>query len=207
MATFTRMDEQTFRTVMFGAPHPGTVNFLRNQLNEINHQMSTGALGAAQSFFTGAETRFNEFASDVAILKAKNILQQHSSNLENFAYLREIHTIQQALPNMQNWIMTMPELREMYHNNQIDGYSETYVDDAPGCIGDTHMPYRNLMNGIVTSHQPEHQMTYYYQSHQSEEGDELGFFEKLSVLNTWGAIKRLMKENDVDLTDPYSGLR
>lgn len=204
MATFTQMDDDTFNTVMFGAPHPGTVDFLRNQMTQINHAAASGMLGAAQSFFSGAQERFNAFASDAAIIRAKNILQQHSSNMEQFAYLRDLHTIQQAVPNMQYWIMVNPELRTLYHNNQIDGYSETYVDDAPGLVGSEHMAYRNLMSGVVTSHQPDHQLTYY---HQSVPMEEIGFFEKLSVLNTWGAIKRIMDESDVDVTDPYGGLR
>lgn len=60
-----------------------------------------------------------------------------------------IPQIQAAKPLMQRYIMAEPEIRDLYHRQLCDGYSDSYVDYEPGKIGEDHYDWRRVMNGII----------------------------------------------------------
>jgi len=54
-----------------------------------------------------------------------------------------------AKPIMQRYIMAEPTLREIYHRQMCDGYSDSYVDIWPTLKGQDHPDYRKVMSGAV----------------------------------------------------------
>ena len=113
---------------------------------------------------------------------------------------------------MQRWIMANPYIREQYHANRLDGYSDSYVDDAPGMICDNHYEYRRVMDGVfVFNEDPEDKedwsfSTYYEDIHNSDT-DELDLTEQLQILRTWEALEHFVRNTDDDPTDPTGNSR
>lgn len=108
---------------------------------------------------------------------------------------------------MQQYIMAMPELRQRYHLGQIDGYSDTYTDGAPGTIGLHHVDYQAVMDGVLVEQNGMYTATSYV-GLEDDGGQRLLLSEKDAILSTWDAIRVMAKDkgfaNLHDFTDIYA---
>nr|DAF07887.1 MAG TPA: hypothetical protein [Caudoviricetes sp.] len=205
------VDDNAFDTVMFGLPHPGTIRYLENQM--MNLQQQAQAYGLSQSFVDRAYESFQSFASAEALERAKAIVHQHTGDtLHHVSCLTALAELQTAPINMQRWIMANPYIREQYHANRLDGYSDSYVDFAPGAVGDMHYDYRRVMDGVfVFNEDPEDSVDWtfstYYEDLENPDTDELDLTEQLQVLRTWEALEYFVRHTDEDPTNPTGGSR
>lgn len=125
--------------------------------------------------------------------------------------LTTIAELQSAQPAMQRWIMAMPMYRELYHKQLCDGYSDSYVDTAPGVVGEDHYDYRRVTEGIVQMYNAEDDQGKYetwkvsthFEDLQKPE-DKLGFDNQCMILDAWDLAEKAILEK-IDPCDIFNG--
>lgn len=199
VAVYTGTD-QDFATIAFGMPNMETIQYLSNQFNQVDRSMYRDP-----SFIDRAYSIFNEYNGSEALSKARALLNVTDSltDINAVKYLHDIVDIQLAGPVMQRYIMANPLVREWYHDGRIDGYSNTYVDIYPSDIGNSHLDYRRVMDGIVEDKEnTQYSVTYYFDNNNEL---PLMFEDKVDILNTWEALENYLRYGDEDPTDIYGG--
>lgn len=123
--------------------------------------------------------------------------------------LETIDRVQAAKPIMQRYIMAQPTLRELYHRQLCDGYSDTYVDFQAGIVGEEHYDYRRVMEHIVRVEKDEVTgdenivITHYLED--LHEGDRLlTDEEKFTILDVWDVVDAALAAK-IDPTDIFNG--
>lgn len=96
--------------------------------------------------------------------------------------------------------------RRRYHANLCDGYSDTYVDKAPGIIGLGHRAYEQAYDGIV--HLSDEKDKSYYESFGgswvSEDSQALTISQQAALMNTYAMLDKIFLEEDRDPTSPWN---
>lgn len=134
----------------------------------------------------------------------QNIASAFQTNGVNELY--DVGQIQHASEVMQRWIMANPEVRELYHQNRIDGYSDSYVDRAPNVSGIDHYEYRRVTSGITMQHPgSEEYERYNWTEVLLHHDDELTFDEQISILYTWNRVQAAIAKRQEDPTSKWGG--
>jgi hypothetical protein len=108
---------------------------------------------------------------------------------------------------MIRYVMAEPYARRMYHNHQLAGYDEDYVDQQPGLVGDDHHEYRLVMDGIIQIEEtPDAEGGYQWFAdtwidEYIEDEPVLDYRDQLEIMETWGTLQRLIEKR---LEDPTS---
>jgi hypothetical protein len=202
MHAFTADD--AFNAFVYPEKHPSGVQFLREQFNNF-----TGVLtNTANEFIQNSKQQVERFTSHAAVEFARNILKSFTSSTavvnDRILNLFEINALQGASIQMQRWVMASPVVRELYHAQRCDGYSDTYVDVDPGLVGDNHYDYRRVMDGMMTITDDNWSAKIYLE--ELKEGDrDLTHGEKVDILHTWSRLEYLIALNKEDPTSPEGG--
>lgn len=195
--------QANFDAIAFGVPIQANLNFLEERLNNYSATMQN----AGEAFLKRGMEVFNRYGGADAIRLAKAAVRsvQHAFDKDMVRELKTIGSVQQAGQQMQRWIMANPTVREMFHQQRCDGYSNQYVDIAPNSIGKDHYDWRLVNTGLVneTPDDPDHEWSCV--NHLDESADDvfLSLPEKLEILSTWDFISKLMVPGKEDPTSPY----
>lgn len=141
-------DSNDFNAMVYGYErHPGTVSYLENQFSNISSTLTE----TGRNFFSNAKQIFEQFTSSDAMRAARAALRKAGSNFQRdeIRYMSDLGEIQNAPPAMQRVIMAEPTIRELWQQQRMDGYSDTYVDLYPGFIAEEHYDFRRINNGVV----------------------------------------------------------
>lgn len=65
---------------------------------------------------------------------------------DEIQYISKIAEFQHA-PTMQRWIMAEPTVRQMYFDQKLDGYSDTY-STTDKTVGMMHLDYQKVIDGV-----------------------------------------------------------
>lgn len=194
-----------FDALVYGENHPGTVQFMQNQLDFVANTFKD----KGNYFIERSRAAFETFNNSNAINYARRVISSIGKNIntEYVITLTELEQMQQASLTMQRWIMANPQIRSMYHNQTIDGYSSTYVDVFGDVKGDAHYDYRRVMNGIMQEDKNGEPFFINYLYDDLRENDrELTFGEQISIIETWSRINRIIDLNKNDPTSPTGGM-
>lgn len=191
-----------FDGLVYGIHNEHDTNFFRNQAT--NMPQMIGQYG--EMFKESTQNLFDRFHGSQAIQLAKLAIH-HATQIFKSDGIRSLFDtvdFQTAGLVMQRWVMANPTVRTMYHNQQCDGYSDTYVDRDPGKVGDNHYDYRRVMNGIAHETGDNWQVNIY--SEELRDGDtELMIQEQATILQTWDILNLMFKRGYDDLTNQYGG--
>lgn len=193
--------EDAFNALAFGAQNPNNQKFFQQQLASVAN--ITGDI--TNSFYQRAQQLYHSVYNEQSINFAKAALNQVRGIFQPDVIrpLVDIENLQIAGSQMQRWVMTNPAVREVYHNQRCDGYSDSYIDQEPGKIGWEHYDYRRVMNGIAQVEPDGPLFTHVYE--QLKPGDtELDFTDQVSILQTWGALEHFMRAAHKDPTSPWN---
>lgn len=151
---------------------------------------------------------FERFSGAEAIRLAKAAMRyaQHAFQPNVIRPLQNIADIQQAPGVMQRWVMANPMVREQFHMQRCDGYSETYVDVHPQDRGVNHYDFRRVMSGVLQECTEEEGADWKVVNHfEFDHFDDvqLSTREKDDILTVWDLIEGLMKPGAEDPTSPY----
>lgn len=192
---------QDFNNLVYGQVHPGTMNFLEQQLTNI----STSLTDAGKNFFSNTQQLFDQFHGSEAMRLARASVRKVSSifQRDEIRSIWDLGKMQNAPLTMQRYIMAEPTVREMYQKQRCDGYSATYQDMYPGAIGDNHYDYRRVMDGLVVeTDEGDTKCTFYFDD--LVEGDRrLSLDEVIEIRSTWDFVKEMMQNGKRDPTSAF----
>ncbi len=194
-----------FDAVMYGEQSQQNLGFFANQM-----QMLSQPLVQANAYFVEkAQNLYDKFNGSEAMRIARAAMRavQGVFMKDQIQYLPALHSCQIAPPTMQRWIMANPVVREMYHDQRIDGYSDTYVDTEPGRVGVDHYDYRRVTDGVLRFDNPDPEIAWEMTRHCEilNEGDRnLELYEKADILDTWDIVEAFMSNGDRDPTSVWN---
>ncbi len=200
--------DNTFTALAFGTPHPRTMAVLESQFTNLGNQISA----AGEEFMARQRAMFEQFNGSEALRLAKAALRavSHAFTPNIVQPLLTIGALQQAQTAMQPWIMANPVVRELFHQQRLDGYSDTYVDMEPGLIGERHTDYRHVMHGMLQelpdTEDGEGNWKITFNDDDRAGQPELTFTERIDILTTWDAVEALLGPGKEDPTSVYANL-
>jgi hypothetical protein len=203
MSTYTFDSGDAFDALAYPAQHQGTVAYLQGQVS----QFSSTLMDAGREFMQRSRDAFEHYNGTAAIRFIREVVQsvQGTSPTPYIGMLLELKQMQDASLLMQRWIMANPVARHQYHKQQLDGYSDTYVDVSPKDVGDDHYDYRRVMDGaLVFDDKGDWQCKQYLD--QLHEGDrDLLHEEQMDIRQTWTAMDLILQLGKDDPTSASGG--
>lgn len=194
--------QAAFNALAFGSKPPELRSFFEERLQSIN----AGIGGYSEKFKARANEMFNSFHGDRVVQIAKAALNQVRGFFkpDEIVNLTTIEDLQVAQAAMRRMIMANPVVRELYHKQRCDGYSDSYVDADPGKIGWDHYDYCRVMTGIVEVTDESWKFTSV--AHDQRPGDsELDFHDQFSVVaQTWPSLEAIMAQAAKDPTSEWN---
>lgn len=199
------LGQESFDYLVYPEQNVFNTQYFYNQA----HQLSQALTSFGQSFMQTSRNIYNQINDSETIRLAKAALRYaRGVNKPNVILpLTQLEDIRTAQPVMQRYVMAYPDLREYYHQQRVDGYSDTYVDLYPDQKGTDHYDYRRVMQSIIQEDPKDPtQWTAWQFDETLMEGDrELEFYEQVSILKTWDVIAMYLQTGLSDPTDIYGG--
>lgn len=168
-------------------------------------QNLSGVINLAGNQFIESAKRLHDKVNNSSIIEsAKRAISFIGNKLDQntILFLDNITDIQKANFTMQRWIMADPFVRNKFHNQEIDGYSNTYVDKFPSLLGDNHYDYRRVMDGVLnldSDNENEPLVKFYFEDlHDSDQ--ELTSIDKFKILDTWDVVRGFLAKGEKDPT-------
>lgn len=200
-------DDSTFSALSFGVPHHGTVSYLTQRFHQAGEVL--GQLGT--DLYQRAADLYERYSSEDAIRLAQAALRRVQTAWQpDIVYsMCQIAQFQHAQPTMVRWLMANPTVRQMYHRNEVDGYSDFYVDAEPGAVGEDHYDYRRAMDGLVVLNEnpaddePEWYADIYFDELLPDDGD-LTIEDQSFIQNSWENLCSYLAEGEDDPTSRYN---
>jgi hypothetical protein len=198
---------ESFDYFIYPEQNPVNQNYFYNQVYAVNQ-----ALNDFGSKFMQASQHIYEKINDSNVIRAAKAALRYAVGLSHpnaVVYLKTIDELRAAQPVMQRYIMANPVVREMYNQQLIDGYNDTYIDNEPGFMKALHYDFRRVMDSVIQD-KVDDEGNYEWVAPQYYEdliaGDrDLDFQEKINILNTWDVIDQFMKSGKEDPTNPFNG--
>jgi hypothetical protein len=203
MHSFTADD--AFNAFIYPEKNAGGLQYLKNQFNNFTGVMTN----TAQDFIKKSREQFERFNSSAAIEFARNMVKSVIGTVDvstdRITTLWEVNHFQCASIPMQRWVMANPEVRELYHRQGCEGYSDTYVDMQPKVKGEEHYDYRRVMDGVMRFDDDKGWFAKIYVEDLVDGDRDLTHGEKQDVLQTWSKLEYLIAIGKDDPTSPDGG--
>lgn len=117
--------------------------------------------------------------------------------------ISKIAEFQHAPITMQRWIMAEPTVRQMYFDQKVDGYSDTYVTKDQN-VGMMHEDYQKVINGVyLEDENGDIVITEFYNLYEEDERP-LDIMEQVDILDTWSMLKSYLAKGGDDPTSKYN---
>lgn len=190
-----------------GKPQQSTLAYFDNQYQNMLSAAQNVGDAALQQIYQIAQQTYNYVMDTRPWEMAEALMRQttHMFDPNAIRTLAGLAALQTAKPTMQRWIMAMPEVREMYHNNQVDGYSATYEDAQPGKVGIDHYDWRRATNGMVEFvPEAEDWSSTTFVEELIGNDRELSFGEKVDIKVTWAECLHQMQTQQYDPTSVWN---
>lgn len=201
MATIVDGGSATFNYLLYGEPDQAFNSYMQEAQSGMQGILSSGAAAFRDRFTSAVGYVQDSDALRVARAAVRKIA--HLWDIDVVSVRQTIGELQQAPVVMIPFIMACPEVRELYHKQGCDGYGELYTDNQPGVVGEEHVDYQRVMDGIfVEQADGTHVSTTYL---DLEESLQLPFNNQVDVGITWDAVKRHLAAKKEDPTSRYNG--
>lgn len=184
--------------VLYGDKRGVITNYLYNQLQQLPSTLSD----FGRSVYNGVVNSYN-YMTDV--FTQSNIINQLNNQQVSIVnnYIQEctdFKAIQSANITMQRYMMAHPATRQLYIDQNCDGYSQTYTDIFKGQVGKDHYDYRRVTDGMMMPTATGWEVNYYDET--LEVGDkEPDFIDKCKILATWDAMDWMLDNCKFDFTN------
>lgn len=204
-------DPDSMATALFGQPSSAALDYLRQGVDRYIQQAR--AIPNLPSYIAeSVMSSYNSFRS----LNMGHHVQALRSKIHNYweadviRPVTNVHDMQQLRPNMARWVMAHPGMRELYHEERIEGYGKHYVDPAPGVSGEAFYDTRRAVEGVIRPlYSPEGEFkgqgTRHYVETLIGSDRVLSHLEKSAINITWGAIDENLEEGIYDPSSEWNG--
>jgi hypothetical protein len=205
MAQFYEGGAAMYDALVYARPHENTLQFLNHQA-----QNFYGALTEAGRQFTESARSFYDSIGLSYSAKQLRALGRMVTGIWQTDDVRPLYTLeefQQAPPVMRRWIMAEPTIREMYHQQRVEGYNNLYVDMYPNDVGPEHYDFRQITSGVVKEKEDGSWVarTYYEEKHDRDSTPTM--MEKIDIHTTWDRLRGLLKHPTNDPTSVFGDER
>ncbi len=198
-------DSSVVDALLFGMPTPATTAYIKREFDRFSNS-AVGDFG--RKLVAEARVLYDRFNSSSAITMMQAALNQTRSftMADTIYHFQRMEDFQIAQPMMQTFIMANPVVRQLYHEQRCDGYSDSYVDKYPGKIGENHPHWQMVNNGRVVDDGDEGISWTNYSGAFNEDGDlHLHTVQAHTMLATWRALEELIAKGEFDPTNPWNG--
>lgn len=195
-------DSLEFNALIYPTQHPNTLQYVQQSLSQLPAILHD----SAKDLYQIAYQRYDQYYGSEARQRVFHALSAGGGvRQENVIYaIQDTQQCQNATIMMQRWVMSEPNIRTLYHNQQCDGYSDTYRDVEPGKIGEDHYDWRRAMTGMVLYDSPDTVAKFYME--ELRDGDrELNPYEQFMIQRTWETVKIAVSQMNEDPTNPLGG--
>ena len=197
MGIVMELSEPALDLALYGDKSGILNNYLSQQLQNIKpayNEFSNRIYQCLQSSYNFVNNQMVKYG----------LLNQLDSNgiqaLDNYyTDLTSFIALQNANATMQRWIMAHPDVRKLYLDQKIDGYSGSYQNVFGKEIGEDDYNYRRVMDGVMCD-EGDITVVRQYLDDLLEGDRELNHYEKVKILHTYDAIDYLLKECKFDFT-------
>ena len=197
-----------FNALVYPEKSASTVSFLKNELSNFSNTLTE----SGKAFFADSAEFLDRWVGSEALrlgrLAVKKVTGLFKPDVIKPVW--EIGDMQTIGSKMQRFIMAEPTIRQMYFDQRLDGWSDTYHDYEPGRIGHDHYDYRRVMDGIVVeapeTAEPE-TSEWVCTSYLDDilEGDrELNHDEQIDIRITWDNVLAIIKAGEFDPTSIFN---
>ena len=116
--------------------------------------------------------------------------------------LNSFEQLQHANITMQRWVMAEPTTRALYLQQNIDGYSDTYINTSGQDVGEKDYHYQLAMSGVPVEIGDDNTLIRFYPAEDDlREGDRLlSPYEKIAIQHTWERQRQLIADMGFDFT-------
>lgn len=197
MGIVVNVPEAGLDYVLYGDKSNVISNYLYNQMQALPQAFNE----FSQRIHNAMTTSYNYINDKLTQYGILNQIQDNGLKIVD-NYYEELLTFQQlqnANLTMQRWVMAHPQIRQMYVDQNLDGYSGTYKNISGKDVGEKDYNYRMVMDGAVIPTEDGWTMKHYIDDLQI--GDrELNHFEKVKIRSTWEAMDWFLATSNFDFT-------
>jgi hypothetical protein len=193
--------ETAFNALLYKQPDSNLLNYLQNNIQSAI--AATSHLG--ERFVSTVQNMYNRFNDSSIINASKALLFKSGSHMnQTVIYPVAYDGFSTANLMMQRYIMANPTVDKLYQRNMCYGFQDTYINNNP-YTGTESVEYMQTMDGVLQFDSSDEGYTQYHSYYHSDENNtELDIYDKLSVLDTWDNLQRLIAKG-IDPTDPDGG--
>lgn len=194
--------DTAFDAILYPQQNPTNDYYIQNQLAQFGSTLSD----VGRNFMEASRAVYDKLNSSEAMRLAQAAIRAAKGlfHPNQIVPLETLEQLQNAQPIMQRWVMSCPEIRELYHAQRCNGYDGTYVDVSPAAIGEGDYNYRRVMDQVIVETDDDWYVRIY--SDDLLPGDrELTTMEKVDILSTWDIVRLFVNQNKDDPTNPWGG--
>lgn len=191
-----------FSAAAYSLPHPDTYAFVE----KFNTAFDQYVAPQARAFFAAAEQLYTGIDRSAA-MRAARALGRKFGTIWQQDEIQELHNIgelQNPPMCMVPYMMAEMTVRDMYHNQQCEGYAGIYTDQQPGVIGEQHYHYRRVMSGQPVEHPDDTYEATTYFDVLRDAADDLVPTQQCDMLTTWQLLRNNLRKRREDPTSPWN---
>ena len=147
MGLVLSMSEPAIDKMLYGDRSNFLATYLQNQIQAIGPAFND----MSQRIYSALNNSYNFVTDKLLQFGIRNELASAGVNyLDN--YYQELLTwqaLQQANPTMQRWVMSHPQVRQHYLDQNLDGYSDSYSNVFGKEVGKEDYNYRRATSGVM----------------------------------------------------------
>ena len=151
----------TFSMMLYPDQNPRNQTYIEERMQQVSQQLGSVVSDFGTKFMERARNLYEQAYNSQAVLAAKAAIRAtkglfHPNAIVQLDTLDELRSAQ---PVMQRYLMANPLVRNLYLEQRIDGYSDTYTNVHGKVVGHDHYDYRRVMDGVVVDHEMQSMLT------------------------------------------------
>lgn len=200
-------DENIFQAVLQPEANKINQSYIVNQFQQLRQNTANYLNTAGEKFIQNAQDLYNKINDSAVMSRVRNAIKNSITSRDDtkIYHIESLDDFQTVGLRYQRYLMVNPVIRDRYHRQTLDGYSDTYVDDYPTLSGNEHPDYRRVINGMVQVDQETGLASCkQFIGPEDEFERDLYFDEKIHVIQAWELMEAYL-ENNIDPTNQYGG--
>ena len=192
-------DDDVMHATTHGMLSRDDMSFLKGMSERL---LGRGPREFANRYLGHAKEALANFDFDLVRRKVRSIRDRYDKRfvVDGITMLLDIKDSQSAKPQMRNYIMASPRIRDLYKKGRIEGYGDLYEDLDPTVKTAQYAPFREINNGSYVGDDSGDAWITHLEIADEYDDENLSHMEKLIVRRGWSAISDWLDENDEDPT-------
>ena len=207
MSLFSYGTSTEFEAQWYGIPDPTTINYLQAEQQRLQTNLVPFSAGMFKNMADSVYKTLNyeemlrtarAFTRKISTLFMQNEIQP----------LQTMAELQHAPLVMQRWLMAEPLTRQMWLDQKIDGYSDTYRSEDK-TVGMNNTDYCKVIDGLyLEDANGDLVMHNIYGLYDDDHPNTrpLDITEQIDILDSWALLRTHFKMGKEDPTSKYNSM-